>query len=231
MDVYTSSIASRGTVYIPNSFAERDVDALFAFIEAHPFATVVTTAPTDGLIATHLPLVLSRDTGPTGILMGHFARANPHSRAAASGPVSALVMFLGPDAYITPMWYQTKEETGRVVPTWNYVAVHAHCTMHLVDDPSDLRVHLESLTHQHESSRSQRWRVSDAPDDYVSTQMKAIVGVRLEIERLEGKWKMSQNRSEADIAGVIRGLSESAASRDHEVANIVNERRPKRDLV
>jgi len=212
-------------MYIPSSFAERDVAALFAFIAAHPLATLVTTSPTDGLIATHLPLVLDRNTGPSGTLFGHLARANPHARVLGADGVPALVMFLGPDAYITPTWYRSKEETGRVVPTWNYVAVHAYCTLRAFDDPQDLRHHLDGLTHEHESGRADPWHVSDAPNDYIAAQMKAIVGLHLQIDRLEGKWKMSQNRSDADAAGVVDGLSMSGHPRDREVARIIEERR------
>jgi transcriptional regulator len=212
-------------MYIPGSFAERDLAALFAFIEGNPLATVVTTSPVDGLIATHLPLLLDRSAGAHGTLLGHLARANPHARVLGPDPVAALVTFLGPDAYITPTWYRAKEETGRVVPTWNYVAVHAYCTMRPFDDSQDLRKHLEALTHVHESPRPDPWHVSDAPGDYIAAQMKAIVGVRLEIDRLEGKWKMSQNRSDADAAGVVHGLSKSVRARDVEVARIVEELR------
>lgn len=209
-------------MYLPSSFADRDDLKLFAFIDAHPLATLVTPSPADGLIATHLPLVLDRNAGERGTLFGHIARANPHARVLGLNRVDALVMFLGPDAYITPTWYQTKAETGRVVPTWNYVAVHAYCAMHAIDDPVELRGHLERLTLQHESGRPEPWHVSDAPDDYIASQMKAIVGVRLEILRLEGKWKMSQNRSAADAAGVVRGLTASGDPRDAEVARLVN---------
>src|SRR5690349_15617024 len=180
-------------MYLPNSFAERDVPTLFAFMEAHPLATLVTSSAT-GLFATHLPLVLDRAAGPMGTLFGHVARANPHSRYATEGAPEALVIFSGPDAYITPEWYRTKQETGRVVPTWNYIAVHAYGALRLHDDPAFLRPHLERLTHQHEGSRPTPWHVSDAPADYIDQQLKAIVGVELVISRLEGKWKMSQNR-------------------------------------
>jgi len=217
-------------MYIPGSFAERDPLALFAFIDAHPLATIVTTGSADGLIATHLPLLLDRSGGEHGTLFGHIARANPHARLLGTDPTDALVMFLGPDAYVTPTWYHSKEETGRVVPTWNYVAVHAYCAMRAIDDPTELRHHLERLTHRHESTRPDPWQVSDAPEDYIASQMRAIVGVRLEIQRIEGKWKMSQNRSEADVAGVIRGLSESGKERDAEVARIVDERRTRTPL-
>jgi transcriptional regulator len=215
-------------MYIPSSFAERDLPTLHAFIEAHPLATLVTASATDGLIATHLPLVLDRAAGPMGTLIGHVARANPHSHCIADGPVESLVIFTGVDAYITPAWYQTKQETGRVVPTWNYVAVHAYGALRLRDDPQFLRGHLEALTRGHEADRAHPWQVSDAPDDFIAQQMKAIVGIELQIDRLDGKWKMSQNRADADIDGVIRGLGESEAARDQAVAAIVRERRPTR---
>lgn len=214
-------------MYIPRSFAEDDRPTLLAFVDAHPLAVLVTSSPADGLIATHLPLALDRAAGPNGTLIGHLARANPQARCVPDGGADALVIFAGPDAYVTPAWYATKAETGRVVPTWNYVAVHASGTLHLRDDPRWLREHLELLTNRHESDRSHPWQVSDAPDDYIAQQMQAIVGVELRIDRLEGKWKMSQNRSDADIAGVIRGLGASSAPRDQAVAAIVGERRPK----
>jgi len=216
-------------MYIPSSFAERDLPTLLAFIEAHPFATLVTSSPADGLLATHLPLVLDRAAGAMGTLFGHVARANPHSRSAPDEPVEALVIFSGPDAYITPGWYPTKQETGRVVPTWNYVAVHAYGSLRLRDDPQFLRGHLEALTRRHEADRPHPWHVSDAPDDYIAQQMKAIVGMELRIERLDGKWKMSQNRPEADIDGVVHGLGESRLARDQAVAAIVRQRRPTKD--
>ena len=212
-------------MYLPSSFAERDLLTLFAFIDAHPLATLVTHSAA-GLLATHLPLVLDRTAGPNGTLFGHVARANPHARALPDGSDDALVIFTGPNAYITPEWYRTKQETGRVVPTWNYIAVHAYGTIVLRDDPSFLRPHLARLTRQHEASRPTPWKMSDAPEEYIDQQLKAIVGVQLTIDRMEGKWKMSQNRPAADIDGVIRGLRESSRPEDQAVAEIVRERRP-----
>jgi transcriptional regulator len=213
-------------MYIPSSFAERDLPTLHEFIEAHPLAALVTSSPQAGLFATHLPLVLDRASGPMGTLVGHLARANQHWRSLSDGPQAAIVIFSGPDAYITPEWYQTKKETGRAVPTWNYVAVHAHGQLRLRDDPGFIRDHLESLTHRHEATRPRPWQVTDAPPDYVENQIKAIVGIELQIERLEGKWKMSQNRPPADIDGVIDGLSSSNQSEEQQVAAIVRDRRP-----
>lgn len=210
-------------MYIPNSFAERDLPALWAYIDAHPLATLVTHSDADGLFATHLPMLLDRGAGPSGTLLGHVAKANRHARM---GSIEAMVIFTGPDAYITPEWYATKRETGRVVPTWNYAAVHAYGTLFLHDDPAWLRPHLKALTKRHESGRGSAWKVSDAPADYVEQQMKAIVGIEIRIERVEGKWKMSQNRSAADVEGVIRGLGDSPSAQDREVGEIVRERRP-----
>lgn len=213
-------------MYIPSSFAEDDLPTLHNFLEAHPLATVVTASGPNGLFATHIPLVLDRTAGPMGTLIGHIARANPHREQLQAGPLDALIIFSGPDAYITPGWYLTKRETGRVVPTWNYVAVHAYGTIRLRDDAQFLRAHLEALTTRHEGPRERPWHVTDAPEDHIAQQMKAIVAVELTIARLEGKWKMSQNRVDADIDGVIRGLNASGAERDRLVADIVAERRP-----
>jgi transcriptional regulator len=213
-------------MYVPGSFAERDLPTLFAFIEAHPLATLVTSAGPEGLFATHLPLVLDRTIGPMGTLFGHVARANPHSRSIPDDASEALVIFTGPDAYITPVWYATTQQTGRVVPTWNYIAVHVYAALRRRDDPEFLRPHLEALTRKHESNQPRPWHVSDAPADFIDQQMKAIVGVELRIDRLEGKWKMSQNRSSADIDGVVEGLGASPEPRDQVVASIVQQRRP-----
>ena len=215
-------------MYIPASYREDDLPTLHAFLDAHPLAALVTAV--DGpasLFATHLPLVLDCGGGPLGTLRGHLARANPHARQLAAGAVPALVLFSGPDAYITPNWYQRKAEDRRVVPTWNYVAVHASGTAVLHDDPEFLRAHLETLTARHEASRSMGWKVTDAPEEFIAQQARAIVGLEVRIERLEGKWKMSQNRSAADIDGVIAGLGASDSPADRIVAGIVAERRPR----
>jgi transcriptional regulator len=213
-------------MYIPPSNAEHRPEVMLGFIEAHPLGALVTSSG-EGLFATHLPLVLDRAAGPHGTLEGHVARANPHHRQAADG--EALVIFQGPDAYVSPAWYAAKAEHGRVVPTWNYVAVHAYGTLHFTDDPAHLRRHLEALTARHEAGRPEPWAVDDAPAEYVEGLQRAIVGVRIEITRLEGKWKMSQNRSAADIDGVVRALAGSSSAVDRAVAEIVDARRPARD--
>lgn len=212
-------------MYTPRSFAESDLPTLFDYLDAHPLGILVSTTASQ-LAATHLPLLLDRSTGPFGTLFGHLARANPQARTTSPVGIDGLVIFTGPDAYVTPEWYATKRETGRVVPTWNYVAVHAYGTLRFHDDAAFLRDHLDRLTHRHEDGRANPWRVTDAPSDFIAQQMKAIVGLSVQIERLEGKWKMSQNRGDADIAGVIDGLNASGVAREQEVASLVAARRP-----
>ena len=212
-------------MHIPSTNAEHRLDVLHDFMEAHPLAALVT-ASAEGLFATHLPLVLDRTRGAHGTLEGHVARANPHHRLEGTGG-EALVIFTGPEAYVTPAWYATKAEHGRVVPTWNYVAVHAHATLRFVDDRAFLQRHLRELTARHEAGRAEPWTVEDAPAAYIAGLERAIVGVELAITRLEGKWKMSQNRPAADIDGVVRGLGASERAMDRAVAAIVEERRPR----
>jgi transcriptional regulator len=212
-------------MYIPPSNAEHRPEVMHDFIEAYPLAVLVTVS-TDGLFATHLPLVLDRSRGPHGTLEGHVARANPHHRQTLTTP-EALVIFSAPNAYVSPTWYPAKTEHGKVVPTWNYVAVHAYGPVRFRDDPEFLRRHLDALTARHEGGREAPWAVSDAPAEYVAQQMRAIIGFELPIARLEGKWKMSQNRSAADIDGVVRGLGSSPAEGDREVAEIVERVRPR----
>jgi transcriptional regulator len=213
-------------MYIPSSNVEHRPEVIFDFIEAHSLGALVTAAPSGELFATHLPWLVDRSAGEHGTLRGHVARANPHHRVPRAEDAEALVIFSGNDAYVRPGWYESKAEHGRVVPTWNYVAVHAYGTLRFTDDPATLRALVESLTARHEMVRPEPWHLSDAPEDYVEKQLRAIVGVELTITRLEGKWKMSQNRSGADIAGVVRGLSESTVAGDRAVAEIVAARRP-----
>lgn len=213
-------------MYIPPSNAEHRPEVMLDFIEAHPLGVLVT-AGTEGLFATHLPLLLDRARGAHGTLEGHVARANPHHRQTQLAG-EALVIFAGPDAYITPNWYPTKAEHGRVVPTWNYVAVHVYGELRFTDDRAYLRRHLEALTARQETGRPTPWAITDAPTEYIEQQQRAIVGVVLTITRLEGKWKMSQNRSAADLDGVVRGLASSADAGDRAVAALVEARRPPR---
>ncbi|MEP6619319.1 MAG: FMN-binding negative transcriptional regulator [bacterium] len=208
-------------MYIPRSYAEQDSTVLHAFIEAHPFAALITA--TGGLFATHLPLVLRPGDGDHGVLEGHIARANPHHERG-DGPLEALVIFSGAHAHVTPTWYPSKLENSRVVPTWNYVAVHAYGTIRFRDDDEFLRVHLARLSNRHEQARGSDWTPDDPPAKYVAQQLRAIVGLEITINRLEGKWKMSQNRSEADREGVADGLRQSGTPADADVAQIVSDR-------
>ncbi len=194
---------------------------------AHPLATLVTGSPSHGLYATHLPLVLDRTRGPYGVLQGHIARANPHHVRAADTQ-NALVMFTGVSSYITPGWYPSKAEHGKAVPTWNYVAVHATGIVRFVDDREFLMPHLDRLTTEHEASQAHPWAMHDAPETFLEQMVRAIVGVEIEITALEGKWKLSQNRADADIDGVIQGLRESSAVTAHAMADAVSAHRPSR---
>lgn len=221
-------------MYIPRTNAEDRPEVLAAFMRAHPFATLVSAGPSGDLWATHLPVVFDPARGSRGVIEGHVARANPHHklvRAAAeqaTAPGESLVIFTGPDAYVTPNWYPSKAEHGRVVPTWNYIAVHVHGSLTLREDPSWLLAHVTRLTTQSEAGRPAPWAVADAPEEYLAGQIKAIVGFELQITRIEGRWKMSQNRPPEDIDGVVEGLAASARPMDREVGAIVDERRPDR---
>ena len=181
-------------------------------------ATLVT-ATAEGLLATPLPLFLKRDEGEHGVLYGHVAKANPQWQMAPTA--EALAIFAGPDAYITPSWYAAKAEHGKVVPTWNYAAVHAYGAIEFFDDEASLHAVVSDLTAIHEGTRAEPWAVTDAPEKFVAAQLKGIVGLRLRISRIEGKRKMSQNRPEADRAGVIAGLSESERPIDRHVATMI----------
>lgn len=187
-------------MYRPAHFEPPDDAAMHALMAAHPLAAVVIHGP-DGLACDHVPLEFDA-TSQT--LRGHVARANPLWRHGAGQPV--LAVFSGPQTYITPSYYPSKAEHHQVVPTWNYAVVHAHGTLAAVDDAPWLHALVSRLTAHHESGRGTPWAVSDAPDDYVQKMLRAIVGIEIAVQRLDGKWKTSQNRSAADRAGVVTGL-------------------------
>ncbi len=191
-------------MYVPAPFREDRIEVLHGAIRAAGLATLVTLTP-DGLIASHIPMLLEPDPAPYGTLIGHLARPNPQARGSVPG-VAALAIFHGPDAYITPSWYETKRRTGAVVPTWNYVTVHAYGEVAFFDEPARLLDVVTRLTDRAESRRSAPWAVADAPEAYVAGMLKGIIGVALPITRLEGKWKLSQNRPPEDRAGVVAGL-------------------------
>jgi len=208
-------------MYLPASFRQDDLATLHQQILDCRLATVVSQGA-NGLQASHLPLLLEPDEGQYGTLYGHFARANPHWRDLEGG-AEALVIFQGPEAYISPSWYPAKAEHGKVVPTWNYIAVHAQGRAELFDEPERLLQLVSRLSQRHEAGRAQPWAVNDAPRDYLDAMLRAIVGFALPIERLEGKWKLGQNRSAADQAGVRAGLGASGDLRDRELAARMND--------
>jgi transcriptional regulator len=191
-------------MYRPSYFREDRPEVLHALIRAHPFAQLIT-AGEQGLVANPLPLLLNPEASANGTLRGHLARANDQVAALRTGG-QALVIFQGPQAYISPSWYLSKAEHGKVVPTWNYVAVHAWGVPRVIDDAAWLRQLIEDLTVSQEQHRPKPWAVGDAPEDFIATMVKAIVGIEIPIDRIEGKWKASQNRSEPDRHGVVEGL-------------------------
>jgi transcriptional regulator len=205
-------------MYTPPAFRDDDRESLHATIRAARLANFIT-ATADGPMATPLPLYLDAGEGEHGVIYGHLARANPQWRALPLG--EALAIFMGPDAYVTPAWYAAKAETGKVVPTWNYVAVHAHGRVEFFDDPVRLLDVVRRLTDQHEAGLAAPWAVSDAPPDFIAAQLRGIVGLRMPVTRLAGKRKLSQNRSAADRAGVAAGLAASARASDRDVAALI----------
>ena len=206
-------------MYVPRAFAVDDVPILHQQMLATPLPVLVTHA-SQGLIASHVPLLLSPDEGACGTLYGHLARANPHWKALAEG-AEALVIFAGEQAYISPSFYPGKAEHGKAVPTWNYLAVHAYGTAEVFDDAERLLALVSRLSSKHEADRSEPWSVSDAPADYIDSMLKAIVGFRLPITRLDGKRKLSQNRDAADQAGVRKGLLANSNPQDHALAHLM----------
>ena len=191
-------------MYIPEQFGEQSVELMHGLIRARPLATLVTMSA-GGLNANHIPLHLTETPAPFGTLRGHVARANPLLRDLA-GEIETLAVFHGPDSYITPSWYATKKETGKVVPTWNYAVVHAYGFLRVVDDAAWLRGQLESLTAHNEASFPEPWAVADAPREYTEQIMAAIVGMEMVVTRMSGKWKASQNQPPKNQAGVVAGL-------------------------
>ena len=197
-------------------FVVPDPKALLAELSRHGPATLVSHSP-DGFRTTILPMLFDAGTEPNGTLRGHLARGNPHWREMALDS-SVIAIFNGADAYISPSWYEEKRINGKVVPTWNYSTVVAHGRVVLHEEPEWLLAHVRQLVDRHEARFEVPWSVDDAPDGYVETQAKAIVGLELAIERIDAKQKLTQNRSEADIAGTIEGL-EAGSAREREVAD------------
>jgi len=206
-------------MYLPKHFEQHDRATLFALMRERPLATLVIAAP-DGPTADLIPLEYVPDAGEHGTLRGHVARANPLWRRAGA---AALAVFTGPEAYISPGWYASKREHGKVVPTWNYTMVQARGTLRSIDDAPWLRALVGRLTEQHEADQATPWQVSDAPDDFVQQMLRAIVGIEIPLTSLVGKWKISQNRSAADREGTAQGLD---AVRAQDMAALVRLAKP-----
>ena len=206
-------------MYLQDHFRVEDVPQMHALMRARPFAALVS-AGSAGLFASHLPTVL-KDDGPYGVIECHLARANPHCKDLAEGN-EALMIFQGPDGYITPGWYPSKAQHGKVVPTWNFAVVHTYGRPEVMQDKDWLRRHVGELTAQQEKDEATPWALSDAPDSYIEAMLRGIVGFRFAITRLEGKWKMSQNRETQDREGVVKGLGQRGGVDDLEMAELVS---------
>jgi transcriptional regulator len=209
-------------MYQPPHFREDRLEVQHTLIRSHPLGLLITNGST-GLIANPIPFVLDEAASPFGTLRAHLSRANPQWRSF-DPEQDALVVFQGTETYITPSWYEAKREHGKVVPTWNYAIVQAHGRLQVKDDPAWLMQQISALTSAQEASRSEPWAVGDAPAEFLAAQMKGIVGVEIEITRIEGKWKVSQNRSEADRHGVAAGLRGMNNDDSHRMAALVDNR-------
>ena len=205
-------------MYLPGHFKEDRIEVLRAFVAEQPLATLVSLGA-DGLVASHLPMLWDPEPAPLGTLRGHLARPNPqgHPSDAAESP-DALAIFVGPAAYVSPSWYPSKREHGKVVPTWNYIAVHAYGPLAIVDDADWLRAFVTRLTDVHEGFSAVPWKVTDAPASFLDAMLKGIVGVEIPLRRVEGKWKLSQNRPATDRAGTVAGLDARADAGSSAVA-------------
>ena len=206
-------------MYQPEHYRVEDVTQMHALMRARPFAALISHG-SNGLYATHLPTVL-KDEGAYGLIECHLARANPHWKELAESN-EALMIFQGAEGYITPNWYPSKTLHGKVVPTWNYAVVHAYGRPEMMQDKDWLRRHVSELTAQQERNEPQPWMVTDAPASYVDVMLRGIVGFRFPITRLEGKWKMSQNRDMQDRDGVAKGLGQRGDGDDVEMAELVS---------
>ena len=206
-------------MYIPKQFAEERVEVMHELMAAHPLATLVSHS-TGGLNANHIPLHLCVEPAPYGALQGHIARGNPLLDEMGEGR-EVLAIFHGPNAYISPSWYATKQQTGKVVPTWNYAVVHAYGYLRVIEDAAWLRAQLDALTTHNESGQPDPWSISDAPAEYIEQLMSAVVGVEMVITKLLGKWKVSQNQPQQNQIAVSEGLQASGHSDSLAMASLV----------
>lgn len=205
-------------MYEPPHFKETRPDVLHGLIRAHPLGLLISNGP-DGPVANAIPFLLDADVPPNGRLRAHLARANPQWRLLADNPATpVLIVFQGSDAYVTPSWYETKRETGKVVPTWNYAIVQVRGTVKVMDDQDWLAQQIADLTASQEGAREAPWAVTDAPAPFIQSQIKGIIGLEIDISEIHGKWKVSQNRPVADRAGVAQGLE----SEDHRLPDMAS---------
>ncbi len=210
-------------MYCPAYFVEQDTDILLHLIEQYPLGCLIAATAT-GLVADHVPLLHEPDSGACGKLIGHVARNNPLWQYPPEQEL--LVIFQGTSRYISPNWYASKKEGGKVVPTWNYAVVHAHCTLSALHEPEAILPILERLTHQHEAGQAHPWKVSDAPADYLARQISNIVGIELSIHRLEGKWKVSQNQPAKNRQSLVQGLLAQGGDESVHMAQLVQKHAP-----
>ncbi len=208
-------------MYQPPHHREDRREVQHALIRSHPLGLVISSGE-GGLLANPIPFRLVKTDEGLGTLQAHMAKANPQWRALSAG-AEVLIVFQGADHYITPSWYETKRETGKVVPTWNYALVQVRGTVRVIEDSQWIRAQVDRLTDGHESKRMIPWAVGDAPDDFITAQLKGIVGIEVQITRIEGKWKVSQNRNEADRRGVAEGLEADGSEAAGAMAAMVRE--------
>ncbi|MGH8177992.1 MAG: FMN-binding negative transcriptional regulator [Steroidobacter sp.] len=207
-------------MYAPTHFEESRMDVLHDLIRRRPLGTLVAMTP-EGLDASHIPFEIDSSPAPYGVLRCHVACANPLWRSLSTES-EVLAIFQGAESYISPAWYPAKQEHGKVVPTWNYVAVHVHGKPTVIHDHVWLRTLVEALTNRREADRADPWKVSDAPAEYIDKMLAAIVGIEIPITRISGKWKLSQNRSAADRRGVVAGLTREAAGSGQGMAQLMD---------
>ena len=211
-------------MYQPLHFREERLAVQHALIREHSLGLLVTAGP-GGLQANHIPFLIDSDASERGILRAHLARANPQL-AELAAVAECMVAFQGPQTYISPSLYPTKREHGKVVPTWNYITVHAWGRPQVMDDVAWLRRQIDDLTAHNERTRADVWKVSDAPEAFVAAQIKGIVGLEIPIARSEGKWKVSQNRPAIDQAGVVAGLRGQGGDADAVAAQVAERSKP-----
>jgi transcriptional regulator len=207
-------------LYIPGYFSETRAEVLHALMRARPLATLVTVCDS-GMVANHIPVETLSEPLPHGLILGHIARANPLWREYRAGS-EALAIFHGPQVYISPSFYPSKQETGEVVPTWDYAVVHARGTLSFVQDAAWLRTFVARLTESHEASRQVPWKIGDAPAPYIEKMLSQIVGFEFSIASLTGKWKVSQNHPAANRRGVVAGLRAAGGAEGREIADMLS---------